>query len=293
MTAKSFAPMLAVQADLDKLRYPLLASPKLDGIRCVIIGGQVLSRSLIPIPNLHVQKLFGIPELEGVDGELIVGDPTAPDVYRVTNSGVMSIDGEPDVVLFAFDEFCNPGMPFEIRRKGLFNRKAARFQILANTKVVNLDDLLDFEEGCLDDGFEGIMLRDPEGQYKFGRSTLRQGWLLKLKRFADSEAEVLSVIEQLHNSNEATKDELGHTKRSSKAEGLVPAGMMGALSVRDIHTGVEFEIGTGFTREERLDIFAQKDNYTGRLVKYQHFAGGSKDKPRFPSFRGFRDKRDL
>jgi len=36
-----FKPMLAKEAELDKLRFPLLASPKLDGVRAVVRDGVV------------------------------------------------------------------------------------------------------------------------------------------------------------------------------------------------------------------------------------------------------------
>jgi DNA ligase-1 len=61
-----FKPMLASPADMSKLRFPLWLSPKLDGIRALVINGVVMSRSLKPIPNQHVQSLFG--HLEGYDG---------------------------------------------------------------------------------------------------------------------------------------------------------------------------------------------------------------------------------
>ena len=89
--------MLAAKTDGKGLSYPLLASPKLDGVRALIINGIVMSRSFKPIPNAHVQELFGRPEYNGLDGELIVGAPTDKDVYRNTTSGVMSQAGEPDV----------------------------------------------------------------------------------------------------------------------------------------------------------------------------------------------------
>ena len=73
-------PMLATEADFNKLRYPVCAQPKLDGIRVIIKNGVVYSRSLKPIPNKHIQALFG--NLHGVDGELIVGDVTAQDVFQ-------------------------------------------------------------------------------------------------------------------------------------------------------------------------------------------------------------------
>ena len=93
-------PMLATEVDFNKLRYPVYTQPKLDGIRVIIKDGVVYSRSLKAIPNKHVQALFR--HLQGVDGELIVGNPTAHDVFQKTTSGVMSKEGEPDVTLYAF-----------------------------------------------------------------------------------------------------------------------------------------------------------------------------------------------
>ena len=95
-------PMLcATVTDISKLRYPYLASPKLDGIRCLIHNGTAVSRNLKPIRNKYIAScLKGLPPL---DGELIVGDPTAPDCFNRTSSGVMSADGEPDFKYYVFD----------------------------------------------------------------------------------------------------------------------------------------------------------------------------------------------
>src|SRR6185437_11420902 len=87
-------PMLAVDCGgIETLTFPLIASPKLDGVRAIISADGVLSRTLKPIPNRRVQELLrGLPV--GLDGELLAGDPTAPDVYRKTVSMVMSEDAE-------------------------------------------------------------------------------------------------------------------------------------------------------------------------------------------------------
>ena len=149
------------------------------------------------------------------------------------------------------------------------------------------------EERYLADGYEGVMLRSLQGIYKFGRATKKEGALLKLKRFADSEATILGLIEQMHNTNESTINALGLKERSSHKANLVGKDTLGALSVRDVTTGVEFEIGTGFDDAERAKIWAHKDAYIGKLVKYKYFPSGSKDKPRFPVYQGIRDPRDM
>jgi DNA ligase-1 len=50
-----------------------------------------------------------------------------------------------------------------------------------------------------------------------------------------------------------------------------------------VNTGVEFNIGTGFTAEDR----AKKD-WVGLIVKYKFFPIGVKDKPRHPVYLGLR-----
>ena len=87
-----FKPLLsATIEDTASLRYPVLVSTKLDGIRCLVIDGVACSRNLKPIRNAYIQKCIGKPEYNGLDGELIVGNVFAKDCYLKTNSGVMSV----------------------------------------------------------------------------------------------------------------------------------------------------------------------------------------------------------
>ena len=281
-------PMLACNVDLTKLKFPVLASPKLDGVRAIIRDGVVLSRSLKPIPNRHVQMMFGRPELEGLDGELILGDPTHPEAYRRTVSAVMSIEGDPEVDFHVFDRW---------DRDYPYNEVAlASYWLIIpvfSKPIHNMEELEEYEVALLDKGYEGVILRDPQSPYKFGRSTVKEGYLLKLKRFADSEAEIIGFEELMHNHNEATLNETGHHERSTKQDGLLPADTLGALIVRDIHSGVEFKIGTGFTAAERQKFWNLRATLCGALVKHRYFPTGSKEKPRFPSFQGFRHQIDL
>ena len=293
-------PMLAAATDGANLDYPVLASPKLDGIRCLIVDGVAVSRSLKPIPNEHIQRLYGHEMYNGLDGELIVGDMTAPDVFNKTTSGVMSRDGNPDVTFYIFDDLSNPILPFKERLVSAVSRitqsKGKYHQYFAPVGHVIVEDhekLDESENNVLRMGFEGLMIRDPDGEYKFGRSTLKQGWLLKLKRFEDSEAEIIGYEQLMHNTNEAKKNELGYQERSSKKEGKEGKLMIGAIKVRDLKTGVEFDIGTGFDRKQRRKFWRGREFLFGKIVKYKYQAAGMKDKPRFPVFLGFRDKRDM
>jgi DNA ligase-1 len=135
------------------------------------------------------------------------------------------------------------------------------------------------------------MGRSIDGVYKYGRATMKEGILWKLKRFADHEYEVIGFEERMHNGNVATTNELGYTERSSHQAGMVPMGTLGALVLK--HSAGDFRCGTGFTDEQRAQIWASRESLMGRMAKIKHFEIGVKDLPRFPVFLDFRAKEDM
>lgn len=297
MSEKPFRPMLAATvAEVAGLRLPLLASPKLDGIRAIVLGGVVVSRNLKPIPNRHVQALFGRPEYEGLDGELLVGDPTDPRAFLGTTSAVMSRDGEPDVYLHAFDDVTDMALPFLDRYAAVKRRVGGRVVLVEQAFVHSADHVDAYERQALDQGFEGIMLRDANAPYKQGRGTPSRQDLMKLKRFEDGEARVEGFEELLHNSNEATTSLLGLTERGHSKDGMVGMDTLGALRVVGVGgrwDGVRFNVGSGFDASTRAAIWADRGGWLGRLVKFKFFPLGSKEAPRFPIFLGERHPDDL
>jgi DNA ligase-1 len=285
-------PMLASPADMGSLRFPMFLSPKLDGVRAMVVDGQLRTRSLKPVANLYTQAKFSLPQLTGLDGELIVGEPNHPDVYRTTNSAVSTITGEPRVVFHVFDFFgVNEG--YADRKVRVHQHQWPDVAIVPQHIVYDLEQVSSFEAKYIKQGYEGVMLRSYDSPYKQGRSTANEQYLLKVKRFKDSDAEILTMEELMHNANEAKQNELGYTERSSHKENMVGTGRMGALVVRDIHSGVEFKIGTGFYDAERQDMWNRKVELWGKIVKYKFQPAGVKDKPRFPVFLGMRQASDL
>jgi len=288
-------PLLAATIkNIDELKFPLLASAKLDGVRALIVDGVVMSRSLKPIPNKHVQKLFGHKKYNGLDGELIVGHSAAKDVYTKTTSGVMSIEGEPDVRLFVFDKYDEPG-GFSDRASAAINIKMTTqsMEWVPHTTIPTQHALADYELTAITAGYEGVMLRHPDGLYKHGRSTLKEAILMKLKRFDDSEAWITGFTEEMQNTNEKKLNELGQQARSHKKAGMVGKGRLGNFTVQDVKSGVEFEIGSGFTQADREKFWATREDLIGEVIKYKFFPVGVKDKPRHPVYLGFRNKIDL
>ena len=289
-------PMLAWRKSFDpeSLSYPVLASPKIDGVRATVQEAILLSRKLKPIKNVHTSTLFSRKELEGSDGELAVGPLNVKQLFNATSGPVRRSDGKPDVTFHLFDKFCEPDTPFKERLE-----EACRLaivyklpiQVIEHHLIKSPGELLEFEASSLSKGYEGIMVRDPYGPYKQGRSTFNEGWLLKMKRFIDSEAEVIGVEELLHNGNVAMINELGKSHRSSHKQNMVPMNTLGALVVRDLKTGVEFNIGTGFDSQTRDELW--KNPPIGQIVKFKYFPVGTLERPRHPVYLGFRDEDDL
>jgi DNA ligase-1 len=315
-----FKPMLAKDGDLAKIGFPQIAQRKLDGIRAVVKDGVVLSRTLKPIPNAEIQVSLGRPEFEGFDGELIVGPITAPDCYRTTSSFVMAPNKTGEPWCFHVFDLWNSSASYALRydRLRMLVRRMPqpgfqpnRIALVENVRVDSLAELDAIEAAWLAEGQEGVILRDPAGLYKFGRSG-KTGPLIKVKRFIDFEARVVGVYEEMHNANEAKTNELGRTARSSAQAGKVGKGTLGGLVLRAINgpaVGVEFRCGTGFDAATRRDLWAYYhrndcDPQTGEplgdeethdpplvgsVAKIKSFPIGVKDKPRHPVFLGWRD----
>lgn len=263
-----------------EIHFPVIASPKIDGIRCMSRLGKAVSRTFKPIPNSYIQSLVSTCP-EGCDGELIVPSSS----FQKTASSVMSFEGQPNFLYLVFDLW-HPTLPFVERLKLLADVDCPPFVVKLEHKICfDFFSLHQFEEECLTKGYEGICFRDPNGLYKCGRSTAREQGLVKMKRFVDDEAVVIGVEERMHNSNPQQPDNFGLSKRSSHQEGQVPTGTLGALIA--IHsTFGEIKVGSGFTEEQRVELW--KKNLAGRTFTFKYLPHGVKDKPRHPVFKGWR-----
>ena len=280
--------------DLDNLDYPVYCQAKIDGIRCVILEGRALSRTLKPIPNHFIRQKLESLMLEYpylIDGELVVGE-----TFQDVSSGIMSEEGEPKFIYKVFDCLLeNNSAPYCARLWNMdyciptYNEHLIKvFSWRADSK----EDVLFHEQQALIKGYEGLIIRDQHAPYKQGRSTIREGALLKLKKFVDAEAIVVDMVEFQHNNNDLESDERGYAKRSSAQANLTPGNKLGALTVLGFNgefKDVTFNIGSGFTDAERIKFWNYRSKYLGKIVTYKYQKIGSLNKPRIPVFKGFRE----
>jgi DNA ligase-1 len=314
LNRSGFRPMLAAESTdeilIRKLREgPLLCTPKLDGIRCIQFKDGLRSRSLKPIRSRYAQETFDTPEFVGADGELIDGPPNAPDTMSRTSSAVMAFDGgSPSLKFYLFDMCAgeSPGMPYQERLELLseagrlledyntqVEQTAVQYLIIKQTVAESLQDVMAFEEQCVSLGYEGIIARDPKAPYKFGRSTQPQGWMLKIKRFRDSEAIIRGWEALQHNANEAVIDNLGLQKRGSSKEGKVDMPALGKFHCHDPVIGWDFSVGSGLTQAQREDFWVRREEMMGQKLTYKYLPHGSIDAPRHPIFKAIRHPDDM
>ena len=269
----AFRPMLAATLErLEDAPTPCVVSPKIDGVRCVIHQGVAMSRSLKPLPNRALQlALAGLPD--GLDGELAVGEPSAPDVFERTRSVVMSRDDPTPATFWAFDLADPQICAFREREEQIAEiveeREDDAVRRLQHVWVDSLAKLNALESVATTSGFEGVMIRRPSAAYKFGRSTLKEGALLKFKRWRDAEF-LVADIEQ-------------------RREGGAPVEELGALvclsgAGERFHAPLQRQ-----SRAVRAALWARRDSLIGlsATVKFQDLTAPGV--PRFPTLLRLRE----
>lgn len=298
MLPNNFKPMLAINYDDVKVQpQNLYMSQKLDGVRVLFFGGVAYSRSLKLLPNRKLQQLAAqyAEQLEGCDGEVIAGNLYAKDVLQQSVSFAMSADGKADYKVYLFDRFdcINIGKPWFRRFQDLKTvGYVPNVEILAHFEANDPKAIDLFESQVLARGGEGVMLRDMAGRYKCGRSATKTPELQKVKRFQDAEFTIVGYEQFYHNTNEAVKNELGRTSRSTSKEGLVPVDTLGSL-VCSLEGDKTFNVGTGYTQEQRALLWASRDSLIGKKAKIKFFHYSSDGVPLLPVFLALRDERDM
>lgn len=282
------------------LRFPYLASPKLDGIRAVIDTGKSYSNSGKALPSSHVQRLsLCLPD--GLDGEWVYGPPTEEGCLEKSKSAVMSKDWpvelDPDQLRFYV---------FDFAVGGVFAHRVKRYMVLdfpswvvklPQIELTSEERLDEFYNLCIIEGYEGIILKRLSGLYKHGRATELQNLQWKMKPFGKElfEAVITGWYPLRESVDGFSANAFGLAERSYRQEDKVEVDMLGGWYVKDIKTGREFSIGggRGLTKAKRIEFFKKGDDMIGDVIQYTCMTYGEVDKPRHPQYRAYRSKLDM
>lgn len=296
---KPFRIMKGDPVDPRFLRYPIAVFPKFNGFRGYVKDGVVYTASNKPFKNGHLQAQHRDGLFNNLDGEFVVGDPEdGHNSLEKTSSVVTSQKPIDDLRFYVFDWIGDLNLPFGERYEkinwlpGMKGRNDFKVMKAPYEIAYNWGDVQRIERKYVAMGWEGVITRDLAAPYKCGRSTAREAWMGKLKRFKDAEFEIIGCEERMHNGNEATISETGRTKRSTAKAGKTGRGDLGALicKTKDEH---EFGVGTGFTDQQRAQFWEIKHQLIGQFAKVRFHETGTKNVPLLPVFLQIRPKEDM
>lgn len=318
MQKKTFKPQLAPnqQPNLEDLNYPLLVSYKMDGIRCIIKEGKILSRSLKPIQNKQLkEKLEPLRKYSEVNGLIIDGEIFSPNLtFQEIVSFVMTQDFEdkksvkkfgkvmeiPDHLKFyCFD--CITNNDYEVSFKDRFINSGLvvdQFPLIAelieHKLVNNKSEVEEYFNKALNNGYEGLIIRNPESKYKYGRGSLKEGIIFKFKPFVSIDSLITGVVQatEVDPNAEKTINELGRSVTSKKKSDRCLIEKASGFYVD--YKGKQLKVPLKMTDEEKEYVWKNQNEFIGKYLEYEFMEIGMKEGglPRIPKMIRVREDKD-
>ncbi len=275
-----------IYTEMLKLRYPVAATLKMDGIRALRLNGSLLSRTLKPIPNVALRNMaMALPA--GLDMEL--WSDKLP--YDQIESIVMSREHEDSgcIKFHALDIVRD--IPYLSRLHMLEHETTKAFFFTYPTCCRDAEELLAFFVHCETEEGEGICFRTYQSPYKQGRSTLKEQYLVKLSRYIREEVTIIECFEQMANGNSAKRNKIGMMDRSSAGANLLGKDTLGGFVIVDSQ-GLTSRVGTGegLTDKRRKDLWSRRHLLIGKQITIKAKPHGRKNLLRSPVFVGFREE---
>ena len=249
---------------LPALRWPLLASEKVDGVQCRIRPHcRPSSRRGRPLPNAAIAErladLQAIADRDGIgfDGELYSPTAAFADLSGAIMSATRALPA--DTALYVFDVRTDDAEAGYADRTGVLASLEAivGVRIVGQRLVCGEADARAMYDEIVAGGGEGIVLRDAGAPYGDG-----DGIAWKLKPFAEFDGRVVAV----------------DSKTGSP--------------IVEIAGGATLRIGTGFSRAERAAMKLSPERVIGRWLTFRGLSVGAKRVPRSVSFVRFRPADD-
>jgi len=285
--------------ELRTIPLPIIASYKMDGIRCLFYKGKMYTSSLKYFQNTNVltrfEHLRKLSEDRGIliDGELLAKSLPFNELSGLTRQ----LDKElpDDLYFYAFDCIVKSNFtkPFRDRLVDLQGIKLIPVvKIIEQYEMIETDKVKQIFEEALAWGCDGLILRNPNSRYKFGRGTVKEALIYKLKPFETFDAQIIEVIQgtKVDPNAEKTINELGRSVTSKKKGDRILIDK--ACDFVVLYEGKELKVSIAMTDEEKEEVWKNRKDYIGRWIEYKGMLVGAKDLPRHPVFLRMRDDKE-
>ena len=204
-------PMKAQRLDQyeHKIQFPAFVQKKLDGFRCLANFSNhnvnLYTKTMKTFSHLdHIKKeleiLKSYPNIY-LDGELYGHDL---DIRQISSLVMKKYPTQEDIIaskqisyyVFDFIPLDNPTMTFEERYKFLkkffkSHKKIFKYvHFVESTEVQSLKQVYEYQQKFIDEGYEGIIVRNKKGIYEFNKKSMN---VLRTKEFYKSEFEIVGA----------------------------------------------------------------------------------------------------
>ena len=266
----------------ESFRYPIIAERKYDGIRVAMqreAGDDFRTAQGKKIPNRAVcqwlTELAVAARPYQLDGELIIEGKGFHDIQSEIMSENRPLPIDLKLVAFDITNLEDTYVNRFVRLRSFLNEKlwhSFRNGFITTPEVYACsihgpEDFSKFlEYKPIPPSWEGLMIKWIEMPYKFGRSTLKEGYMFKWCEYIRDEARIVSVNVQ---------------------EDWSPVTRMGSFTVEHPKFG-RFDIGSGLNNDQKELYWEQCGTLIGQRITFKYKLFGTKDKPRSPIFVGFR-----
>ena len=267
-----------------KISFPAFIQKKYDGIRCIsyIKDGIVIleSRKGIPFQNFtllkeELKELFThMPPDFYFDGELYTNKldfETISGLIRLHEKKIKPEDIELinkiEYHIYDFIDMNQKELSYHLRHEYIttfLNENTTSNSLCKNVETIKIDKLEDikvYHDKFVQEGYEGIMIRDMNGPYEVNK---RSKYLQKFKEFMEDEFKIVGF-------HEGTGDEKG--------------SIVWNCITKD---GKTFAVRPKGTFESRQKLFNDGNQYIGKLLTVIFQEYSSENIPRFPVGKGIR-----
>lgn len=274
-----------------KVVFPVGIEPKYDGMRAIIVvsngKGAAYSRAGHELPNVQfIADYIAARTLSsGVfDGELF-GTSWNDTLKYVKTTKNLTPEKlaylHEHVKFYVFDQMtleafyaCECTNPYRLRRRilvdwfGMYMEEDGPVKLVPLHYAHNFDEIDTLYDKLLLEGYEGVMVKQLDAPYKGKRTN---GWL-KYKPFVSIDCVIVDTLPGRVNTR------LENT--------------LGKFTVE--HEGVQFNVGSGFSDEDRDAFWAIRDELPGRYVevKVNKDFGKKESKVNFPVYMRMRPDKD-
>lgn len=277
---------------LEQVKYPVRVEPKLDGLRCIAVK----QNGVVTFYTRNGSVLETMPTIKAVleaaayDNVVLDGEGLASDSWNETASIMMAHKTHKDDSTMVYNIFDalpldhwvsqETAMTYKTRTELVTHIidacKSTVVKQVPHIMANNEHELKTYFAKCMDDHFEGVMVKSMSSPYKFKRSDA----ILKLKPTATWEGTIVGHYEG---------------RRGTKRE-----HMFGGFHVL-LSNGEITRVGGGFNDTLRAQIQLENpDTWIGKIVEIEgqpdpmYSSGLTKDgRVRFPVYLRLRDQSDV